>query len=565
MNPLAQRLFLIHQVRREFIGPMVDPEEDAWLREEGGSLSDLDSEGVIQEVKEATERLQRTAEQGFFGRMLSSENKDFARAKRRAVQLFDRLAQDQRDALKRTFWQTLAAELRQSIEARLSAFRKVAEIANEQARLAADAAERFRRDPATQPGSDVGRYYLDTEVLRDDRRRERMWDVLYLHLLDKSAYFDQEAIFSIITEAFSPRQDPDGRLRPRDAGEIVRYVRDQLEAQGLGTYSQALDDAGFDLQSALELEARYLALRDQGADLVALRQQAGLDDAIRAVATDEVRRRILDKLERTVEECVVLAHLDRTRMDDPTVVPARIFYAGLAPSYDTDEPTSLGRLLREVASGVDFVEGWNEPDALVLYRAMLGVPVYFFKRVNDELHHAYLKVRSDPHRSYPLHIDRGFEGEALPDLEPVSLRRARERAEAEDAARREREARTDRTRHLVRGLTAGVVVERDGAYHWEMRGYGKPLGERFSAAWDGFGQLDPTLRGDLTAAADAWWQERSLDRAGREQLTAAVAAVEDKLTGRFYQAAAEGWDAERRALEEARDVARALREGLSTP
>ncbi len=459
----------------------------------------------------------------------------------------------------------------------------MAEIASEQARLAADRAEIFRRDPATEPDSDVARYYLDTEVLRDDRRAERLWNHLYSHLLDKGAWFDEQRIFELITAAFSPQRDTDGRIRARDAGEIVRQVRDELEhtpfghtgetvlndlvpggfrhdqqslrvvdeleKEGLDTYGRALEDAHLDLQRALELEARYSALLDQGADLQALQEQAGLDEAVRAVDSDEVRRRVLDKLQRVVDECVILAHLDRTRMDDPTVVPARIFYAGVAPRYDTDEPHALAKLLREVAPGIDLVEGWTEPDAVVLYRAMLGIPTYFFRRVNDELYEAYKGVRDNPRRAYPLHIDAAFEGDGLPDLHPVELKRARERAEAEARAVALKQEEERRLRAFTLCALLGVVSLEEGQYRWAMKGVGKPLATTRGAAFAAFWRLDPTLRGDMLAEAERQLTARRAEAPDRRKLAVDIRAGIERLSALYYQALADEQESERRHLE----------------
>ena len=563
VNPLAQRLFLVHQARRDFLGPFPDPEESAWLREEGGNPSDLDSDTVAAEVADAEERLRATAEPGLVGRMLGRENKEFHRAKRRAVQLFDRLAADQRDYLKRAFWRALEAELRQAIEARLAAFRRVAEIADEQARLAADEAERFRRDPAAFEGSDVGRYTLDAEVLRDDRRRERMWDVLYTHLLDRGAFFVPETIFGHVTEAFAPVRDRDGRLRGRDAGEIVRAVKEALESDAMDLYRRALQDAGLDLQRALELEARYLHLRDARRDLEALRAEGALDDAVRDVPDEAVRRGLLDKLQRVVDECVILSHLDQSRLDDPSVVPAWIGYAGLAPRYRTDEPHSLGSLLREVASGFDVVEGWDEEDALVLYRAVLGVPVYFFRRVTEELSLAYRTVKARSDRGYPLHIDRAFEDDVdLPDLDPLALKRARERQAAEAEARAAAEARREALRDFILCTLAGSVVHGEDGWSWSMKGFGRPLAPRRGEAFQAFQALEVGVREDMVRDARRGFGRRGVDRGDREALGDDLARHGERLSTRYYEAVSEGWDREARHLDEERSLVEALQAEL---
>ena len=562
LNPLAQRLFLIHVVRQAFIGPFADAEDGLWLQEPGGNPSDLNGDGVAREVSEAEQRLQATAEQGLLGRMFSSENKEFNKAKRRAVALFDRLADDQRDDLKRTFWRSFEGELRLAIEARLQSFRKVAEIASEQARDAAEAAERFRRDPAADPDSDIARFYLDTEALRDDRRQDRLWDRLYLHLLDRSAYFDDQRIFQLVSESFAPERDEDtGRMRPRDATGIVTAVREALEREGREVFESAL--AEVDLQRALELEARYALLEEGGQDLAGL-DQRGRQAAVDGVSAEAVRRRTLDKLQRVTDECVTLAHLDRARVGvDDTVVPARIFYAGVAPRYDTDEPDSLGRMLREVAGGVDLIGGWTEPDSIVLYRAMLGIPLYFFKRVTDELFTSYKKVDQRSNRSYPLHIDRNFEDGGAPNLDPMELKAAREKAAREEEARQEGARRDARLRSFTLCAMLGTILQDDAGYRWEMRGFGKPLAARRPEAAEAFWQLDPTLRNDMVEAAERTVRQRSLERPDRQRLREELQAHREALSGAYYQAVAEEREAEKRFIDDERRVVDQILGGLA--
>ena len=87
-------------------------------------------------------------------------------------------------------------------------------------------------------------------------------------------------LFDVVTEAFSPARDPDGRLRARDAGEIVQRVREQLEDVTLKTFTRVLEDAGLDLATALDLEQRYIAIHRAGKDLEALRKAGKLDEEL---------------------------------------------------------------------------------------------------------------------------------------------------------------------------------------------------------------------------------------------------------------------------------------------
>ena len=274
-------------------------------------------------------------------------NKAFGTAKLRAVAKVEGWANEFRDEIKRFFWKSFESELRKDAEARQESFRKVAQVADERARDAESQAERFRKDPAAvDAGSDVAQYYLDAEVLRDDRRCERLWREFYAHKLDSDAHFRVADIFDTVTEAFTPVRDPSGQLRARDANEIVQHVRGKLEAQALQVHGRALEEMGLDLATGLELEQRYIALHKGGKDLEELRRKGKLDEALRAVPAQDVRRGIEDRLKRLADECVLLAHIDATRRDDPTVTPADVFYAGLNDRYASDEDGSLWSILK---------------------------------------------------------------------------------------------------------------------------------------------------------------------------------------------------------------------------
>ena len=50
------------------------------------------------------------------------------------------------------------------------------------------------------------------------------------------------------------------------------------------------------------------------------------------------------------------------------VRPAEVVYAALAERFDSEEPGSLGRILRATVPGASVVPGWTDRDALILYR-----------------------------------------------------------------------------------------------------------------------------------------------------------------------------------------------------
>ena len=101
---------------------------------------------------------------------------------------------------------------------------------------------------------------------------------------------------------------------------------------------------------------------------------------------------------RTLDQCGVLSQLDQSRMDDPTVTSADIFYAGISPRFDTDEAGALASYVRAVEPKLDIIEGWDEDDMVVFYRAKLGMPLYFFQRVTGELHRRHRKVQESQSR-----------------------------------------------------------------------------------------------------------------------------------------------------------------------
>jgi len=554
VNPIAQRLFLQSLMDEPFITPFENALDGGHLAEEIAPPN-LDSQEVKEELDRLGLALSRSANQKLLGRLFDSENKAFLAAKVRAVRQLNTLSDELRDDLRRFFWKTYEAELRKVAESMLGAFRKVSELADDAARAAETETERFRRDPGAFPDSDVAQFYLDAEVLRDDRRRERLWNCLFEHLLNKGAYFDTARIFDSTTSAFQPSRDQDGQVRSPDASEILARVRTSLLDLSGEVYAQALRDAGLNLQTGLELEQRYIALLDDGHDFDDLREKGMLEDTIRAVPAERVRRGIEDRFKRLADECVLLAHIDRTKGDDPTVTPASVFYAGLGSAFSSDEADSLRSMLRSVVGGVGFVDGWESEDSLVLYRALLGVPLYWFRNIQTELYPAYRRVMSDPGRSYPLHIEAAWDkAPGLPNLDPEEMKRAEEAAQRERKALEARLALEGRIRTFAICNLFGTVGRDESGYAWTYGDLRQSLGKDRSAAFSAFEALDPTLRNDLIQAATSTWEGSLTSRADREKLLAQVRAHGEQLKNLYMQAVTESRDAEKRLLEDERKI-----------
>lgn len=547
VGPLAQRFFLIKLKREGFLTPFEDPADGLFLQELKENAFDLDRDHVTREFADLEKRLRETSKKGFLGSMLSRENKEFDQVRRKTQDWFTQVEAGQRDFQKAAFWQRYHEELQRAVEVRLAQFRAVSAVSDEVARNVAQEAERLRVDPAAARGeaSDAGAYYLDSEVLRDDRASQRLWNRLFLHKLDKSAYYDEAKIFDAITAAFAPAVGDDGRIRAKDAMEIVKDLRGNLEAQAKDTYGRVFAEMGFDLRSALELEARYVATPDA---------KPGDEAALAAVPLRDVQNHMADKLRRVVDTCVILAAIDKTKRDDPTVVPADVFYVGCAAKYAGDEPTSLRPLIKGAATGVDFIDGWGEEDMIVFYRALLGVPIYFFKRVNEELYQSYKTVKAKPNRSYPLHIEAAWE-DGLPNLDPKEMREAEEKRRAEEAALKTAGERDGRIWQFVLATMAGSVQKNgDGGFDWVMGSIKKKLGADRAGAFTGFWALDPSLRDDLVDAGTKLEREKRATAPGRRQFRGELEAYAAGLKEAFAAAYADENESAVRYLKEEKRV-----------
>ena len=547
VGPLAQRYFLIKLKREGFLTPFEDAADGLFLQELKENAFDLDRDHVTREFGDLEKRLRETSKKGFLGSVLSRENKEFDQVRRKTQDWFTQVETGQRDFQKASFWQRYHEELQRAIEIRLSQFRAVSAVSDEVARNVAQEAEKLRIDPAAARGddSDAGAFYLDSEVMRDDRAGQRLWNRLFAHKLDKSAYYDESKIFDAITAAFAPAVGQDGRVRAKDAMEIVKDLREKLEAQATDTYGRVFEEMGFDLRSALEMEARYV---------LTPHAKPSDEKAIESVEMRDVQNHIADKLRRVVDQCVLLAAIDKTKRDDPTVVPADVFYVGCAPRYSGDEATSLRQLIKGAASGVDFIDGWGEEDMIVFYRALLGVPIYFFKRVNDELYNSYKTVKAKPNRSYPLHIEAAWE-DGIPNLDPKEMREAEEKRRAEESAKKTAGERDTRIWGFVLSTLASSVQKNgEGGYDWVMGSIKKKLAADRAGSFTAFWNLDPSLRDDLVDAGAKLEKEKMASAVGRRSFRGEVETYLANLKEAFAAAYADENEGAVRYLKEEKRV-----------
>ena len=559
VNPLAQRYFLVKLAQESWrtdegreerrIGPFEDAEEASWLFEASENASNLDSQAVGESVKEIETQLAASAKRG----MLSfGENKKFNAAKRRAQDEFDQLADDNRDWLKINFWTGFHEQLQSELERRLGAFRTVARLSHEQvSNLVAEAGEYIKDPGSVDPNAQSAAYYLDLEVLRDDRAGTRLWEQFFRHRFDKRENFDDKEMFTIITKAFAPAQE-EGRIRNKDAREIVSDIRAGLEGEADKTFARALADMpDMHLAGALELEARYALA---GPDAIK-------DEELKAVADEDVEAYMRDKIRRAVDSCVVLANIDRTKFDDPTVRANQSAFAGIHPKYAGEGRLSLGNLVTQADGKMEIVEEWTEEDAIVFYKAVLGVPLYFFSRVSGEYYQDYKRVQANPVRTYPLHIDKNFE--TLPNLDPMEIQAAEEKRKREEEAAKQLAARQE---HLwgftLAGLIGSVVKGEDG-YALSRGGREKALATRRCEAYTAFGELPDAFRVDVVKEGLAVIERAQASKKERAKVHQRLVEWEQKLAGLYNDAMFDEDEREQQFLEEERDVVKSHIEALS--
>jgi hypothetical protein len=549
VNPLAQRLFLVRLSREVWrtdqgreerrIGPFEDPEENAWLFDSRENVANLDNEATTESVKDAEKALVAGSQRG----MLSfGENKKFAAAKRQCVELFDELANGNREWLKVQFWQRLHEALQAEVDRRLGAFRAVARISDEQVRQLQAEAREFARDPgAVEPDAQAAAYYLDLEVLRDDRSKKRLWEQFFRHRLDKPENFDDTAMFAVITSSFAPKQE-EGRIRSKDAREIVTDIRAGLEAEADATFARALSDMpDMHLAGALELEARYALAGPE----------AIKDDALAAVPTADVEKWMRDKIQRASDSAVVHANLDRSKFVGGNVRPNQSAFAGVHPRYLGDGPLALGKLIGGADSAMEIIESWREEDSIVFYRAVLGVPLYFFSRVQAEYDADYRRVKADPHRTYPLHIDKNWED--LPNLDPIELQAADEQRQREASARKALLARQEGLWGFsLAGMIGTIARTEEGAYALMRGGRAKELARRRCEAYEAYCQLPDTFRADVVADGEAAVERAQAGNKERDRVRAQLLAWGDKLAALYNDALFDEDEKEQQFIEEER-------------
>lgn len=486
-DPYAQRFFLIRL--KETLRAQID---ELTGRLEGiADEVDLSGDQVSNEVKNWRDRLTETAKLTLMERV-KGKNEDFIHARSGFVQYFNgTLVDGNRALIVDDFKVQWLREALEHCETRLDAFRTVAVQAVDAIAAVKREAEECRRTGRFAHGEGRSNaFILDVEALQEVGG-ERLWHLYFEdRFVDQGrefSTFDESKIFGIITDAFNPRRDETGRRVAKSAREITDEIRDKLTELGretlapqiVGTRSGGDDmsQKGLLLEDALFYEARYHFVRQYRAD--------GSDQ-------QPTQEQMDDYIKSKLRFCENKAHPMATFSDveDVRVINSTGTLVGCHPAYRD----RLERLLDEVAPEGRRIPNWTDEKSIVFYRANLGIPLYFYHRVNSEMKRDYDLAMAKPpaERGYPLHIESGWEDD-LPDLDPLA-HKEQERGEG----------RRDQHLDYALAFATGVFrVHDDGVIHWHLGEFDDVLGKDYLDAFGALAKLEDRTRRRIEKALAA--------------------------------------------------------------
>ncbi|MBX3271177.1 MAG: hypothetical protein KF729_13000 [Sandaracinaceae bacterium] len=396
---------------------------------------------------------------GGWDKLLTRQDKDFDAARERTVATFNEYVDKSRGLL---IWGALydfLVAIGRAGDTLRGSFRNIESSAGRLATELEEKARRFEHDGG--PDAQSNDYTLDVEVLQHPNGRDRFWSWYYEdQVATRPESSDQTEVLFAVREALRPKFDEGGRPLRRTAREMIADVERSLVGaaerfltkQILG--DPASDDPferqGLRLDDALALEAKYYGLTTER---VGASPRQALGDASPLSATslwqqDPVRRYARQKIGMAVAKAAPL-----TRHDVETkgmINHADMLLLGLHAQLQTGP---FSEALDEATHGknANVVNGWQDPDRVVVYRSILGVPLYCFRHLNEDMKEAYRRFQAQPEKGWPLHIDQHWE--TLPDLDP-------------DEAKRALAAERERARLGVNALALGVArgrIVREGA------------------------------------------------------------------------------------------------------
>ena len=367
---------------------------------------------------------------GGLDKLLTRKDKDFEAARESTVGTFNEFVDKSRALLIRGALYDLGVALGRAADAMRASFRNIESSAG---RLASELEEKARRIEH-DGGSDAqaNEYVLDVEILQHPNGRERFWGWYYDdQVATRPESSDQARVLGAVRDALRPKYDEQGRVMRRTAREIIGDIEGALIEAAEGFLEKAIlgdphsDDPfvrqGLRMDDALALEAKYYGLSSQR-----LSPREGLRDLSPLSPSELWKSEDVTRYARRKIETALAKGQPLTRFNPESksmMNHADMLLVGLHGQLATGR---FVEALTEATYGKspNILEDWPDPDRVVLYRSILGVPAYCFPNVNEEMKAAYQRFQAQKEKSWPLHIDGSWE--SLPHLDPEERRREKQ-------------------------------------------------------------------------------------------------------------------------------------------
>lgn len=524
--------------------PELSPYEQRYvlikMRQEGGPLSST----ALDELARTVARLRQEADMGQGSRfrsemdahatelkrtyggldkLLTRKDKDFEAARERTVATFNDFVEKNRALLMRSALYDIGVALGRAADAMRASFRNIESSAG---RLASELEEKARRlEHDAGHDAQSNEYALDVEILQHPNGRDRFWGWYYEdQIATRPESSDQARILAAVRDALRPKYDEQGRPLRRSAREIITDIEETLVEAAEDFLEKTIlgdprsDDPyvrqGLRLDDALALEAKYYGLSSQRlSSREALAELSPLSPS-ELWKNEDISRYARRKIEIALAKAEPLTRFNpeaKSMINHPDML-----LIGLHRDLSTGR---FAAALEEATYGrsPNIIEDWAAPDRIVLYRSILGVPIYCFPHVNQEMKAAYQRFQAQPEKSWPLHIEASWE--TLPNLDP-------------EERRQEKAAAAERLRlgvtAMALGAARGTIVS-DGGFALALEtGQKVPLAESLTEAAERLLALEnekPALY-DLAVAPLA---------------ADAAAAQESRALAEEAKAAAAGW------------------------
>jgi hypothetical protein len=398
---------------------------------------------------------------GGLDKLLTRKDTDFEAARERTVATFNEYVDKCRAMLIRSAMYDVGVALGRAADTMRASYRNIESSAG---RLASELEEKARRlEHDGGPDAQSNEYVLDVEVLQHPNGRDRFWGWFYEdQVATRPEMSDSTQILGAVRDALRPKYDEQGRPLRRTARELVgdieaalvsaaeRFLRTPILGDPMS--EDPFVRQGLRLDDALALEARYYGLSTERPGVP---PRAALGDASPLSPSELLRNEaILRYVRRKIEIALAKAQpLTRFNPESKSMINhADMLLVGMHPQLGS------GRFMAAFdeatyGKGANVIHDWADPDKVVVYRSILGVPAYCFPHINEEMKAAYTRYQSRKDKSWPLHIDVSFED--LPHLDPEDRRR-------EKAAELEK-LRTG-VAAMALGAARGVIVSKDGAF-----------------------------------------------------------------------------------------------------